>query len=265
MIPRIIHYCWFGKKPMTESAMKYIRGWEKLCPEFELIAWDEQSFDVSKCDYTREAYERQKWAFVADYVRLYALNTFGGIYMDTDIELLRPLDRFLSHAAFCGFESEKTISTGIIGGCAKVRWIELLFENYMNKRFIQPDGHLDLTTNVEAITKLTVEHYGIKLNNTYQEFGDGLVIYPKDFFCPKNYETGVVEMSMNSHCIHHFDSSWISRDRQRYKKLSYLIVKSFGVTIGKKVMKLLYFLLVIKEEGLIRVMQRVVTRRFCSK
>jgi hypothetical protein len=260
MIPKIIHYCWFGEMAMPDSARNYIEGWLKKCPDFEFVKWDETNFDVNQSIYTREAYEKQKWAFISDYVRIYAIYTLGGIYMDTDIELLKPLNRFLSHSAFSGFEDDTTISTGIIGGCAKAKWIELIFNYYQNRKFLQPDGQMDLTTNVQTITRITVENYGMKLNNTYQELRDGLVVYPKDYFCPKSYKTGIVELSANSHCIHHFDSSWISKDRRRYKELSYIIIRFFGLAIGGRMLKVFYLVLLIKEEGIHKVMQRVVNR-----
>ena len=127
-IPKVIHYCWFGKGKMPVLADKCIKSWKKYCPDYEIIEWNEENFDINCCDYVREAYENRKFAFVTDYVRLYAMYTYGGIYMDTDVELLKPLDSFLQDAAFIGFENKESIATAIIG-CNK--------ENKFFKAFIQ--------------------------------------------------------------------------------------------------------------------------------
>ena len=111
MIPKIIHYCWFGGKPLPELAQKCIASWKKYCPDYEIKEWNESNFNLNSCDYVREAYEAKKWAFITDYVRLYAMVTEGGIYMDTDVEVIKPLDPFLKHKAFSGFEDEVSIPT----------------------------------------------------------------------------------------------------------------------------------------------------------
>lgn len=116
MIPKVIHYCWFGRGKMPELANKCIESWKKYCPEYEIIEWNEDNFDVNCCPYVKEAYESRRFAFVTDYVRLYAMYTQGGIYMDTDVEVVRNLDEFLGHQGFSGFESETQIPTGIMAG-----------------------------------------------------------------------------------------------------------------------------------------------------
>ena len=104
MIPKIIHYCWFGRKPKSEEFNKYLESWKRFCPDYEIKEWNESNFDLNKNDYCREAYEAKKWAFVADYVRLKVLEKYGGIYMDTDVELIKSLDKFLHYNAFMCFE-----------------------------------------------------------------------------------------------------------------------------------------------------------------
>ena len=114
MIPKIIHYCWFGGKELPELAKKCIASWKKYCPDYEIIRWDESNFDLESCQYVKQAYQSKKYAFVTDYVRLYAMYTQGGVYMDTDVELTKNLDKFLDHQGFSGFESEAQIPTGIM-------------------------------------------------------------------------------------------------------------------------------------------------------
>ena len=125
MIPKTIHYCWFGGNPLPKLAKKCIKSWKKYCPDFEIIEWNEANFDISSAPlYVRQAYEAKKWAFVTDYVRLYALTSYGGIYMDTDVEVIKPLDFFLNHDAFSGFESEKSIPTGIMASKKGNIWVK---------------------------------------------------------------------------------------------------------------------------------------------
>ena len=131
MIPKVIHYCWFGGKPLPKLAKKCLASWKKFCPDYEIIRWDESNFDVNGCDYSREAYEAKKWAFVSDYARLKVIVDNGGIYMDTDVEVVKPLDEFLSHEAFSGFENPRSITTGIMA-CEKgfAPFAEMLNEYY---------------------------------------------------------------------------------------------------------------------------------------
>ncbi len=207
-IPRQIHYFWFGKKPLTKQAEKCIASWKKYCPDYEIIRWDEENFPVDANDYVREAYESEKWAFVTDYGRLRVLYDYGGIYMDTDVELLKPLDMFLSHRAFTGFEDESHILTAVMGAEAGSSWIGYLMEYYRDIHFREKDGSFCYKTNVEIITEMTADRYPVVLNNQKQMFGDGIVLYPKEVFCPKDYATGRIRLTKQTVCIHHFSGSW---------------------------------------------------------
>ena len=131
-IPKIIHYVWFGNQPLSDLATKCIKSWEKFAPDFQLMRWDESSFDISSNRYVMEAYQSKKWAFVSDYVRLYALYHHGGIYMDTDVELIKPIDHFLIHNAFSGFEQTDTIPTAIMGSIVEHPWIKYLLSTMTN-------------------------------------------------------------------------------------------------------------------------------------
>jgi len=207
-IPKIIHYCWFGKNPLSELAIKCIETWKKYCPDYEIKRWDESNFDIESNEYVKEAWDSKKWAFVADCARLNALFNFGGIYMDTDVELIKNLDGFLKHKAFFGFENDERISTATIGSFKENPYFKLLLHYYDNRKFIMPDKSFDVTTNVTTITKSLVENYGLKCNNEYQEFEDGLVIYPRDWFSPKDFESTKTSLTKNSVAIHHFNASW---------------------------------------------------------
>ena len=210
MIPKKIHYCWFGRGQLNELAIKCIESWKKFCPDYEIIEWNEDNFDISCNDYVKEAYEAKKWAFVTDYVRLYALYNFGGIYMDTDAELIGCIDNFLSNNAFSGFENDSQISTAIMGSEKGNEWIETLLSYYDNRHFIKSDGSYDMTTNVVTITELTEKSFNFACNGKMQTIDGVFTIYPKDYFCPKSFETGEIEITDNTVCIHHFNASWFT-------------------------------------------------------
>ena len=155
MIPKIIHYVWVGGKPLTPLAKKCIASWKKYCPDYEIRRWDENNFNINENLYCKEAYENKKWAFVSDYIRVKVLYDYGGIYMDTDVEVIKPLDRFLVHKAFSGYENETSIPTGIIASEKKGKWIEALLRDYDDKKFILEDKKMNLETNVSNLYNIS--------------------------------------------------------------------------------------------------------------
>ena len=207
MIPKKIHYIWFGGNPLPEEAKTFIKTWKKTCPDYEIIRWDESNFDITSNDYVHEAYQARKWASVSDYVRLWALVSYGGIYMDTDVEVLKNLDSFLNHKAFSGFESPDAIPTGIMACEKGFPLFSELLHDYDNRHFVLSDDTYDLRTNVMMITRYCLGK-GLLLNNSYQEI-EGLALYPNDWFCPKSHDTGQINLTANSVTIHHFNGSWV--------------------------------------------------------
>lgn len=217
MIPKIIHYIWFGRNSKSELANKCIQSWLKYCPEYEIIEWNEDNFDLDSAPlYVRQAYESKKWAFVSDYVRLWAMTEFGGIYMDTDVEVLKPLDEFLNHEAFSGFEDDINIPTGIMACEKGFPLFKELLHFYDDASFLNPDGTMNLTTNVRIITDICLK-YGLQQNGKYQVV-QGFALYPKDVFCPFSYVTGRMEKTRNTAAIHWFSGSWYSAEIQKRKK-----------------------------------------------
>ena len=206
MIPRIIHYCWFGEKPLSELAQKCIESWKIYCPEYQIIRWDETNFNIDYCAYTKEAFDNKKWAFITDVVRLYVLYMYGGIYMDTDVEVIKSIDSILGYQCVSGFESETAVPTGLIASEKANPFIKKLLDEYDEIHFIRDDGSLDMTTNVKRITKACVSA-GLVLNNTMQTV-NGFTILPKDYLCPKNCVTKELQITDNTMTIHHFDGSW---------------------------------------------------------
>lgn len=207
MIPKKIHYCWFGRGKMPELAQKCIASWKKYLPEYEIKEWNEDNFDLDMFPYVREAYDYRKFAFVTDVVRLYALYHEGGIYMDTDVEVLKPLDCFLHHHAFSGFESPSQIPTGIMAAKKGHPLFKEMLDDYIGTHFLKNDGTIDTVPNVVRITNTCLK-YGLLLNNQIQTVGD-FTLYPKDVFCPKSYDDGKIYQTENTYTIHHFAGSWL--------------------------------------------------------
>ena len=248
MIPKIIHYCWFGNNPKTKLAKKCIKSWKKYCPGYQIIEWNESNFDISLAPlYVRQAYEHKKWAFVTDYVRLYAMFYYGGIYMDTDVEVIKPLDKFLIHQAFSGFEDEINIPTGIMASEKGFPLFKIFLDYYQDKSFINRDNTLDVTTNVTIITKICKEK-GLNPNNTFQVI-EGFALYPNDYFCPIDYDTKILKKTENTCTIHWFSGSWLTkkekeRQKERQKELKKILfikrknnVKHYVLRIPNRILK----------------------------
>lgn len=217
MIPKIIHYCWFGRGEKPKSALDCIDSWKKYLPDYSIIEWNEEVIDVTSNRYMKEAYESTHYAFVTDYVRLFALYHHGGVYMDTDVEVLKPLDKFLIHMSFSGFEDGKLVPTGIIASEKNSNTIHELMDYYKDRHFILPDGSFDKTTNVKTITNYFLD-LGLKQDNSLQTLND-MTIYPKEYFCPKDPITGKIHVTDNTYTIHHFSGSWLTPYETRKKIL----------------------------------------------
>lgn len=210
MIPKIIHYCWFGRNEKSGMIRTCIESWKKYMPDYQIMEWNEDNFDVNVCKYTREAYEKKKWAFVSDYVRLYALHLQGGIYFDTDVEVLKSLDPFLSDQAFTGYEVNDCPVTAVLGAEKGNELIRDLLAYYSDKSFINEDGSLNTLTNTIIVGSM-LKKYGWAPDGKKKTVR-GLVIYPQIFFCPNNISRIWNKPSPKSFTIHHFDSSWTARE-----------------------------------------------------
>lgn len=226
MIPKIIHYCWFGRGQMPQKALRCIESWKKYLPEYTIIEWSEDRFDIGSNQYVKEAYENKKYAFVTDYVRLYAMYNFGGIYMDTDVEVLKPLDDFLDNIAFSGFESSQLIPTGIMASEKGFPLYKEFLDYYKERHFLKDDGSLDMTTNVIIMTSIA-DKYGL-IHNGEKQTVAGWTLYPSDFFCPLNDATGKLEITANTATIHWFAKSWVSAKDRRISKITKVCHRLFG-------------------------------------
>lgn len=228
MIPKIIHYCWFGGNPLSEDAKRYIATWRKYCPGYEIKEWNETNFDIDQNRYCKEAYNAKKWAFVSDYVRLKVLYDFGGIYMDTDVEVLKPLDEFSNYGAWIGFQSENQLSTCVIASVKQNKWIGDLLDCYSKLRFINSDGSYNMTTNVDLITDFTHEKYKLNFNNSFQIFMGNNAVFPFEYFCAKDLITEKYFITENTYAVHHFNGSWMNLKGKLKSSMRVALAKIFG-------------------------------------
>lgn len=218
VIPKKIHYCWFGGKEMPVEYKNYMKSWEKYCPDYEIIRWDESNYDVYKNKYIKEAYEQKKWAFVSDYARVDILYREGGIYFDTDVEVIASFDKFLVWDLFCGFEKGNYIAWGLGVGSVKAHPIlKSVLDIYESMSFIQEDGSLNMKT-CPVIQSEVMEKYGFERNGEFQ-LKDNVAVYPMEFFAPIDYEGGVGRITEYTHSIHHYahplynaEFSWADMD-----------------------------------------------------
>lgn len=231
MIPKIIHYCWFGYGPMPELALKCIESWHRNMPDYKYMLWDEDSFDVNDHPYAKEAYESRKYAFVSDVVRLKALAEYGGIYLDVDFMVYKPFDDLLHYTAFAGFEGSKhnPVMMGVIASEPGGQWVTEQLMNYEERHFLV-DGKMDLMTNVKFITDRMKEN-GFIPNGEEQDYKD-LHILPVDYFCPR-LTTGEYLFSSNTYSEHlGNDSSWAP------KSWKSVLMKLLPVSIRIRMIKL---------------------------
>lgn len=237
MIPKIIHYCWFGGKSKPEEFNKYLESWKRYCPNYEIKEWNESNFDLNENDYCREAYEAKKWAFVADYARLKVLEKYGGIYMDTDVELIRPLDKLLYYNAFMCFEEKNSISIGTLGSEKNSPVIKDFLSEYTNRHFKKNDGTFNMVTNLKIITPILVQKYGLTLNGEKQVLNPNILILPMESFIAKDFLTGWIVADDTTYAIHHYTASWYDENTRRYgelhRKYARLYMKKFEGVVGK--------------------------------
>ena len=219
MIPKIIHYCWFGRGEMSELVLRCIDSWKKYLPDYTLQLWSEDNFDVASAPrYVQEAYAAKKYAFVSDFVRLWALEREGGVYLDTDVEVLRSFDPLLADTAFIGLEESLALFPGTcVMGCeAHCQWVKDMLSIYENVCFVREDSTLDLTTNVQRMGAKMVEG-GLQHKREIQYLPQwGLRVYTHDYFSPIT-STRVMRKTRNTYCIHRFAGSWVDGKKDRIR------------------------------------------------
>ena len=207
MIPKIIHYCWFGGNPLPDLAKKCIASWKKYLPDYQIKEWNESNFDLDCCVYVREAYEAKKWAFVSDYARFWILYQYGGIYFDTDVELIKDLSSIIINGSFMGCETVDLCAPGLgLGAHPGLGLYKEILDYYQNIHFIRDDGKMP--TVVENTTSI-LEKHGWKGSEKITKVAE-VFIYPPEYFCPYNYSTGEWNITEKTVSIHHYAATWHS-------------------------------------------------------
>lgn len=251
-IPQIIHYCWFGGNPMPELVEKCIASWKKYCPDYQFMRWDESNFDIDSYCYTKEAYKEKKWAFVSDVARLHALVEYGGVYLDTDMELLKPLDDLMSNIGFCGFEGENAVNVAIVGCQKGDLLVEQLLALYKDQCFIREDNSYNMTTIVDRLTELC-KGLGLILDGSMQEI-NGFVFYPSEYFYPFNLGKERLTLTDNSYSIHYYEGSWLSDEDKEYIKLRKKLMRFMPFVFARYISK---FITTMRYRGVSGVIQEI--------
>lgn len=226
-IPKIIHFCWFGGKEKPRKVQKCIDTWHRYLSDYEFIEWNENNFDINSNKYVKQAYEHQKFAYVSDYARIKALYEYGGIYMDTDVEVHKSFNDLLEHKCIFGFEEKNYIATSFMACVPKHEFIKTFVDIYENINFCDSDNKIDLTTNVEKLTSI-LEDRGLIRNNKFQSIGD-IKVYPQEYFSPYDYGNCIRKNTKNTYCEHYFLVSWMPWTVKVKKLIKKIVIPIIGI------------------------------------
>lgn len=233
MIPKVINYCWFGNGKKNEIFYKCIASWKKFLPDYQIKEWNESNFDVNKCEYTKEAYSIGKYAFVSDYARLKIIYENGGIYFDTDVEILKNMDYIIEKGAFIGCELEDSIATGLgFGAEPKNEMVKEMLDEYNGKHFIE-NGKINSTPCPIYNTQPFIKSGWNKIENNKVVKVKDIWVYPPEFFSPFNYLTGEVKITQNTYTYHYGDASWLPEYEKKLFDKKKILVKKYGKKFGK--------------------------------
>lgn len=237
MIPKIVHYIWFGGNPYSDKIQKCIDSWHKFLPDYEFKLWNEETFDLeNSCDFVRQAYANKKWAFVSDYVRVWALNKYGGIYLDTDVEVRKHLDHFLDNRMVLGVDELGHLTAFMASEPNHPLW-ETILDKYHSMQFVNPDGSFNMAVN-NSYLETELGKYGYKILNKNQNINEGIVIYPDDWFHAADHMSGILNITENTHAIHWHTLTWCDTSTHVNR---FIRVKILGRIIGKRnAVKLFY-------------------------
>ena len=240
MIPKKIHYCWFGGNTLPLLAQKCIESWKKYLPDYEIIEWNESNYNVHKIPYISQAYEAKKYAFVSDYARVDILNEHGGVYFDTDVEVLKDLSPILNKGQFLGIEAPGAINNGLGMAAEKADAILVeILESYSKENFVNPDGTYNLKTVVTRVSDI-FRNYGFTDDADHVQEIANYNIYPAEYFSPKNVVTGIIRITENTYTIHHYDASWLENWQKKVQIKKYQVYERFGTNLFSKVIVLIY-------------------------
>lgn len=214
-IPKILHYVWVGGGKMSDMMLRCIESWKKFCPDYEIIEWNENKFDANENPWVKLALKEKNWSLVSDIMRAWILYNYGGIYLDTDVEILKPLDDFLVHEFFTGYESKRWVNTAVVGSVKGHEIVKRCLSRFDGK---SKECKIDSMTNlyaVHAYSAVIEMLYGIKPNGKTKVFENGIALYARDYFFPQHYLTYKIKITPNSHAIHRYACTWHSKNQQK--------------------------------------------------
>lgn len=228
-IPKIIHYVWLGDKEKPELFYRCLESWKKYCPDYEIKEWNEKNFDFSESRFAKEAYSQKKWGFVPDYIRARVLHDFGGIYLDTDVEITKPFDDLLDNEFLISFENDVYLETAVLASKPKHPFLKKMCNFYKNHPFIKKNGKIDYTPSTPIWTCFLEKYYNLKLKSSNQLLKSNIdestvTVLSNEYFCPINYTTKKLNKTENTYAIHYFDASWFSnklKTREKFLKFLY--------------------------------------------
>lgn len=213
LIPKTIHYCWFGRQPLPDKYKKWMESWHKYCPDYEIIKWNEDNYDIEKNKYMKQAYENKKWGFVSDIARLDIIYQHGGIYFDTDVELIDNIDDLLYQKGFMGFESDEYVNSGLgFGAVKELGILKEMLDFYKKINFANENGNINMITCPVWQTKL-LKQKGLITNGEYQ-IVDDMTILPEKVLSGKSLSTRRIRLASYTKSIHHYDGSWLDKEKQ---------------------------------------------------
>ena len=252
-VPKIIHYCWLSDEPYPELVRRCMQSWKEKLSDYEFMLWDKNHFDIHSLFWVEQACAAKKWAFAADYLRLYALYNYGGIYLDSDVEVLKSFDDLLDRPYFFGrehtpdrIENQNSIEAATMGAEKGLPFLKRVMEFYERHDFVKDDGYMDMTTLPTILAR--------KMK------GENLDILPMDYFSPKNTRTLELQITKNTYCIHHFNGSWHSLAQQKHVALRTKLCKILGERIGESLATICAVFINLRYEGLLYTIKKIIAK-----
>lgn len=246
MIPKIIHLCWLSGDPYPAKIARCLDSWKTHLPDYEIRLWDTQSFDLEKSKWVKQAFEKKKYAFAADYIRFYALYHYGGIYLDSDVEVLKSFDDLLDLPYFVGAEKAGTIEAAILGAKKGTDWIKYCLDYYQDREFVREDGTLDIRKLPEIMVDEIGKRKNIRQLNIEESrkirdlnFEKEVLVMPDEYFSPKIFDSREVLITPDTYAIHHYQNSWFSPKAKIYYRTRSKLIRLFGYKLVVKIERLL--------------------------